>query len=59
MTDQTMIIVAAATVAAAAANQKPTCQRITVGGLLFALMAYFSAAMCVVFVLECLVMVLQ
>ena len=55
MTDPTMMAVAAATVAAAAANQKPTGGRITLGGFLFALMAYFSAAVCVGVVCHCLV----
>lgn len=58
MADPTMMAVAAATVAAAAANQKPTGVRITLGGFLFALMAYFSAALCVVFVVGCLVRLL-
>lgn len=54
MTDPAIIAV----IAAAAANQKQTGGRITLGGFLFALMAYFSAAMCVVFVVGCLVRLL-
>ncbi len=41
--------------AVAAASQKSTSGKVTPGGFLFALMAYFSAAMCVVFVVQCLV----
>lgn len=51
MTDPAMVAV----IAAAAASQKSTSGKVTPGGFLFALMAYFSAAMCVVFVVQCLV----